>query len=58
MVATRAGTSIDGGHFVVPAALGAKIILPYRNFALRDLSTGDGVGADAAHRGQASNKIT
>ena len=42
----------------MPAALGAKIILPYRNFALRDLSTGDGVGADAAHRGQASNKIT
>jgi len=58
MTAARAGTPIEGGHFVVPAALGAEIILPYSDFPLRDLATGDGIRADAAHRGQASNKIT
>jgi CxxC motif-containing protein (DUF1111 family) len=38
-----AGTTINGGQFVVPAALGAKIIHPYSDFLLHDVGTGDGI---------------
>jgi len=38
-----AGTVIDGGTFVVPAALGNKIIHPYSDFLLHDIETGDGI---------------
>ncbi len=38
-----AGTVIDGGMFVVPAALGSKIIHPYSDFLLHDIRTGDGI---------------
>jgi CxxC motif-containing protein (DUF1111 family) len=37
------GTVIDGGTFVVPAALGNKIIHPYSDFLLHDIGTGDGI---------------
>jgi CxxC motif-containing protein (DUF1111 family) len=37
------GTVIDGGAFVVPAALGNKIIHPYSDFLLHDIETGDGI---------------
>jgi cytochrome c peroxidase len=37
------GTIIDGGTFVVPAALGNKIIHPYSDFLLHDIDTGDGI---------------
>jgi CxxC motif-containing protein (DUF1111 family) len=37
------GTVIDGGAFVVPAALGNKIIHPYSDFLLHDIGTGDGI---------------
>ncbi len=39
----RAGTVIDGGTFVVPEALGNKIIHPYSDFLLHDIETGDGI---------------
>jgi CxxC motif-containing protein (DUF1111 family) len=39
----RAGTVIDGGAFVVPEALGNKIIHPYSDFLLHDIETGDGI---------------
>jgi CxxC motif-containing protein (DUF1111 family) len=39
----RAGTVINGGTFVVPAALGNKIIHPYSDFLLHDIETGDGI---------------
>jgi CxxC motif-containing protein (DUF1111 family) len=39
----RAGTIIDGGEFVVPDALGNKIIHPYSDFLLHDIETGDGI---------------
>jgi len=39
----RPGTVIDGGTFVVPAALGNKIIHPYSDFLLHDIETGDGI---------------
>jgi len=37
------GTVINGGAFVVPAALGNKIIHPYSDFLLHDVGTGDGI---------------
>ena len=39
----RTGTVIDGGTFVVPEALGNKIIHPYSDFLLHDIETGDGI---------------
>jgi len=38
-----AGTVIDGGMFVVPQALGNKIIHPFGDFLLHDIGTGDGI---------------
>ena len=37
------GTVINGGTFVVPAALGNKIIHPFSDFLLHDIGTGDGI---------------
>ena len=37
------GTSLNGGTFVVPDALGNKIIHPYSDFLLHDVGTGDGI---------------
>jgi CxxC motif-containing protein (DUF1111 family) len=38
-----AGTSINGGAFIVPAALGNKIIRPLGDFLLHNIGTGDGI---------------
>jgi CxxC motif-containing protein (DUF1111 family) len=38
-----AGTTINGGTFMVPAALGNKIIHPFSDFLLHDIGTGDGI---------------
>jgi CxxC motif-containing protein (DUF1111 family) len=38
-----AGTSINGGNFVIPAALGGKVIHPYGDFLMHDVGTGDGI---------------
>jgi len=38
-----AGTVINGGAFIVPAALGDRIIHPYSDFLLHDVGTGDGI---------------
>lgn len=43
MTTAPAGTSFNGGKFVVPAALGEKIIHPYSDFMLHDVGTGDGI---------------
>jgi CxxC motif-containing protein (DUF1111 family) len=37
------GTKINGNSFIVPAALGNKIIHPYSDFLLHDIGTGDGI---------------
>jgi CxxC motif-containing protein (DUF1111 family) len=37
------GTAVNGGEFVVPEALGNKIIHPYSDFLLHDIGTGDGI---------------
>jgi CxxC motif-containing protein (DUF1111 family) len=39
----RPGTRINGDAFVVPAALGNKIIHPYSDFLVHDIGTGDGI---------------
>lgn len=38
-----AGTVINGGTFVVPAALGDKIIHPFSDFLMHNVGTGDGI---------------
>jgi CxxC motif-containing protein (DUF1111 family) len=38
-----AGTTINGGTFIVPAALGNKIIHPLSDFLLHNIGTGDGI---------------
>ena len=48
-----AGSSIDGGTFTIPAALGGKTFHPYGDFLLHDVGTGDGiVMAVTEHYGQ------
>jgi CxxC motif-containing protein (DUF1111 family) len=43
IVTAPAGTVINGGTFVIPDALGNKIIHPYSDFLLHDVGTGDGI---------------
>src|SRR5205814_8264058 len=43
IVTAPAGTSINGGTFTVPDALGNKIIHPFGDFLLHDIGTGDGI---------------
>jgi CxxC motif-containing protein (DUF1111 family) len=43
IVTAPAGTPINGGAFVVPAALGDKAIHPYSDFLLHDIGSGDGI---------------
>jgi CxxC motif-containing protein (DUF1111 family) len=45
-----AGTSLNGGKFVVPAALGSKVIHPYGDFLLHDVGTGDGIVQNGGER--------
>ncbi len=54
-----AGTSINGGAFTVPPALGAKTFHPYGDFLLHDVGTGDGfVQAMIEHYGKNMYQIT
>jgi CxxC motif-containing protein (DUF1111 family) len=43
IVTAPAGTLVNGGQFVVTAALGNKLIHPYGDFLLHDVGTGDGI---------------
>ena len=43
LVTSPPGTVINGGAFVVPEALGDKIIHPYSDFLLHDIGSGDGI---------------
>lgn len=54
------GVSINGGQFLIPDALGSKIIHPYSDFLLHDIDTGDGipVSTDPAVAGTASQMRT
>ncbi len=54
LVTAAAGTSIHGGLYVVPAALGGKQFHPFGDFLLHDIGTGDGIQqngpADTAYK--------
>ncbi len=43
LTTAHAGTVINGGAYIVPAALGDKIIHPFGDFLLHDVGTGDGI---------------
>lgn len=43
IVTALAGTSLAGGTFIVPPALGGKVIHPFSDFLLHDVGTGDGI---------------
>jgi CxxC motif-containing protein (DUF1111 family) len=43
IVTAHVGKMINGGMFMVPEALGDKIIHPYSDFLLHDIETGDGI---------------
>jgi CxxC motif-containing protein (DUF1111 family) len=43
MITARPGTTTNGGMYVVPEALGNKVIHPYGDFLLHDVGTGDGI---------------
>ncbi|MGA9673241.1 MAG: di-heme oxidoredictase family protein [Terracidiphilus sp.] len=43
IVTAPVGTPVDGGTFIVPAALGNKIIHPFGDYLLHDIGTGDGI---------------
>ena len=60
LTTARPGTPVNGGAFVVPAALGNKVIHPYSDFLLHDIETGDGIPASPApeHAGTASQMRT
>jgi len=43
LTTAAAGTKIDGGTYVVPAAMGSVTFHPYSDFLLHDVGTGDGI---------------
>jgi CxxC motif-containing protein (DUF1111 family) len=43
IVTAPSGTVLNGGMWVVPDALGNKLIHPYSDFLLHDVGTGDGI---------------
>lgn len=43
LVTAPAGTSLNGGKFTLPPALGSKIFHPFSDFLLHDVGTGDGI---------------
>jgi CxxC motif-containing protein (DUF1111 family) len=43
IVTAPAGTVVNGGAFMVPDALGNKVIHPFSDFLLHDIGTGDGI---------------
>jgi CxxC motif-containing protein (DUF1111 family) len=56
LTTASAGTSIDGGTFTIPAALGGKTFHPYSDLLLHDVGTGDGIIMSATeHYGRAFN---
>jgi CxxC motif-containing protein (DUF1111 family) len=43
LTTAAAGTSVDGGSFTIPAALGDMTFHPYSDFLLHNVGTGDGI---------------
>jgi len=58
LTTAHTGTKINGGTFVIPAALGDKTIHPFGDFLLHDIGTGDGiVQVSQEHYGRNFKKI-
>ena len=55
IVTAPAGTALNGGTFIVPPALGGKVIHPFSDFLLHDVGTGDGIVQNGDHN--TANKI-
>jgi cytochrome c553 len=53
-----AGTVINGGAFVVPDALGNKIIHPYSDFLIHNVGTGDGIAQTTVSNGTTLDQST
>lgn len=59
LVTAPPGTKLDGGTFVLPAALGNKSFHPYGDFLLHNVGTGDGIAVTPEeHYGKAAMKHT
>jgi CxxC motif-containing protein (DUF1111 family) len=43
MTTVPSGTVLNGGHFIVPDALGSKVFHPFSDFLLHNIGTGDGI---------------
>jgi CxxC motif-containing protein (DUF1111 family) len=43
LVTAPAGTALQGGTYVVPPALGSKVIHPYSDYLLHNIGSGDGI---------------
>jgi CxxC motif-containing protein (DUF1111 family) len=48
LVTAPTGTLLNGGAYVVPPALGHKIVHPFSDFLLHDIGTGDGIPQGSA----------
>jgi len=53
----KAGTSINGGKFTVPDALGSKQFHPYSDFLLHDVGTGDGIAVSVVEHYRMSRQV-
>jgi CxxC motif-containing protein (DUF1111 family) len=52
------GTRINGGTFMIPAALGGKTFHPYGDFLIHDVGTGDGIVVPTVeHYGRAARQM-
>ena len=58
MTTAPAGTRINGGTYIVPAAIGGKVFHPFSDFLLHDVGTGDGIVVPTIeHYGRSSRQM-
>jgi CxxC motif-containing protein (DUF1111 family) len=58
LVTAPAGTKINAGAFVIPAALGSRAFHPFGDFLLHDVGTGDGIVIPTVeHYGRVSRRM-
>ncbi|HWC19446.1 MAG TPA: di-heme oxidoredictase family protein [Terriglobales bacterium] len=53
----KAGTTINGGKFTVPEALGEKQFHPFSDFLLHDVGTGDGIAIAVVEHYRMSRQV-
>ena len=57
LVTAKAGTTINGGKFTVPDALGDKQFHPYSDFLLHNVGTGDGIAIAVVEHYRMSRRV-